>query len=711
MYTSYFGLRELPFSLSNDLHFFYPTPLTTEVEEEIVSAVRERKGLLLLTGVPGTGKTTILRRITSTVDETIHIISPPFSTLNFHEILTYLCEHLDLQVTHSDPFTKVLAIQDHLRTWSQHGRIPLLCIDEAQNLSKETLDRLRLFLHLKGPHGRLLQILLIGQPQLEAKLTHPDLRHIQQYVALHCHLTPLSPDAVHHFIQHRLRIAGCENSRLFTPEAIEKIVRYSQAVPQLINVLCDNVLIAAYMAGHHTVSHSLVDEVAQNLQLPDETTAKRELSHPTPPVSFSATSPAPVRKSRLIQNLAWAGIGFFFAWLSSVQQNSPLLISEFFRVGSSTTSFVAPEIPAASSILPSSSQGEHYVSHSDPHMSPAPQPSPQPVIPVLQQQQDKTLRQQPLPTGKQSTKHAGSQQEKDSATSVETETRLASTQPVATLPSQPKRSDSSISLPLESPGKEQEQRLPSPEQQHDRYPQKQKKATEAPARDPRIQPRPTDYPPRNVRRNLRTNARTVLAQRHIRPTSQALMAAAAAGDLQLVDLLLTAEVSPNARGNQGWTALMQAARANHLAVVQLLLRRGAHVDTKNTAGETALFHAANNNHIEVVYTLLDHGASINARSNQGWTPLMYAAWRGHRQTVEALLNKGADARVKDRTGRTASMYAARQGRTSIYDLQFRDHMTPPYDQLSHFDKTKNQLVRRQDYSEIASILKQAETQP
>src|SRR5262245_13744312 len=235
MYTTFFAVRELPFSLANDLHFFYPTPATQKAEENIIAAFRKHTGLVLLTGDPGTGKTMLLRRIISSLESHTSLILLPFSAVTFDDILTYLCEHFAIVASSKDPFTRVLALQEHLQTPTEHETHLVLCIDEAQNLRKDTLDRLRLLLHLKGPNGKLFQILLVGQQLLETKLAHPDLRHIQQYITDHYRLEPLTRDAVSSFILHRLRIAGCDRTDLFAPEAIERIVYYSQHVPRSIN--------------------------------------------------------------------------------------------------------------------------------------------------------------------------------------------------------------------------------------------------------------------------------------------------------------------------------------------------------------------------------------------------------------------------------------------------------------------------------------------
>lgn len=268
MYLSYFGLREYPFGLTSDPRFFYTTIPYQTAYSGVYSAIRERKGFILLTGEPGTGKTTLLRRLTLALEDHVHITSLPLAAPTLEEVLSYLCQHFSLSVEADDWGLKLAALREHLYALAQRGENAAILIDEAQNLSKDTLDRLRALLSLEGPSGKLLQLVLAGQPELDEKLAQPELHHIRQRVVVHQHLLPLPQQEVGDYIQHRLRISGCGRQDLFDPQAIHQVIRYSHAIPRLINVICDNALFSTYRLGFHAVSAETIVQVAQDLLLP-----------------------------------------------------------------------------------------------------------------------------------------------------------------------------------------------------------------------------------------------------------------------------------------------------------------------------------------------------------------------------------------------------------------------------------------------------------
>ena len=674
MYTIFFGLRELPFPHTNDLHFFYPTPATRNAEKSIITALREHNGLVLLTGEPGTGKTTLLRRIVNSLEPHAWIISLPFSVLTFADILTYLCDQFAITPSSNDPFTKVLKIQEHLRTSTERRARVILCIDEAQNLHKDTLDRLRLLLHLKGPNGKLLQILLAGQLPLETKLAHPDLQHLQQYITVHCQLEPLSRNAVKSFILHRLCIAGYDRPALFTSESIQRIADYSQQIPRLINVICDNALIAAYMAGSQTVSVDLIEEVAKNLLLSNEARDDKEKETPTSsPVVQQPDGRSQLHSRHWLSNLVWTSVGIFFAWISSGQQ--PLFPSfstaQKAPVPTASTSPVIP--PVGSAILPL----EYQVS-----LSPSPVHTNQ-ETPNSNQLVSPIELPAPLQTAKEPSVSVKLEPSLSTAT-VQTQSNAhphTPTQSVIFQEAKPPQPLLVVSAPASSP-----------------------------LRPSQMRGQPLQYPdhlqtPPHQRNADKTNA--PLARVNALPTREALFRAVATNNMRKVELLLAARAPVNAKDERGWTALMVAVRENRPDLARLLLARGAQVNAKNKAGETALIQAANDNHPAIVQLLIDSGASIDTKDNLGWTPLIYAASKGHRLTVETLLHKGADAKVRDKDGRTASMYAARQGDIPLYKGQIQD----PAVLQNRLDRSDQQRVKRREYSEIASLLKQAETKP
>jgi len=714
MYTTFFGLRELPFSHANDLRFFYPTPAAHTVEERIKTALHEHPGLILLTGDPGTGKTTLVRRILGSLENNIRVISLPFSAARFDDVLSYLCGHFAVEPQGPDALTKVLAIQEHLRTWAQQGVTTVLHIDEAQQLLKETLDRLRLLLHLRGPTGKLLQILLVGQPWLETKLAHPDLCHLQQYVTAHCRLDALTQDDVRAFIEHRLQVAGCDRKDLFSPESIQRITQYSQAVPQLINVICDNSLLTAYMAGSHTVTRACVEEVAENLQLmsADPFLSAPQAQSPVPtddeqlPVVIR---PLPKREPSSNQgwtyNLAWASIGVFCAWLSSSPYN--LLRFPLFAPWSSTA-----ELPPSLAGTPALVATPPIPSRTSTIQSPDSQPSEAPLdrrqssTPPSQIAQEKrdliapfspgssTMQNQPpLPAFSLTHSH----------TPTETSTRqhlsvVPTPVPVST-PSAPNLQPEGTKPTTKALDTTSSSRVASPIA-----------PTEAQQTPPLTteRTRANDAKAQTVPRYKATEeAKTSSLQLRAASLPDTLFRATLTGNVREVERFLETRGPINAQDGRGWTALMIAAHDNQPDIVRMLLAHGAAVNSANKEGETALMYAADNNHLAIVQILLEHGAAIDKKSKLGWTALMYAAAKGYRLTVEALLDKGANPKVRDNDGQTASTYAMRQGTVSTLGTQLQDSSSLQT-RFNRIDAEKREWQKRHEYKEIASLLKQAE---
>jgi general secretion pathway protein A len=288
MYTAYFGFQEKPFNVTPDPRFFYSNPAYEEAYANLLYGIRERKGFIVLTGEVGTGKTTLLHRLMDEIGETVRFVFFYNSTLTFDELLGFICDELGLPVQEEKRLHKLQALNHFLIAQLQAGATTALLIDEAQNLSAEVLESLRLLSNLETASEKLLQIVLVGQPELETKLAQPALRQLQQRVALHCHLDRLKDQEVEPFIQRRLRAVGCERPDLFTAEAIQRISVYAKGTPRLINIICDNALLIAYGISQKTVSAEIVEEVASDLQLDPRVRAVRSaisLSKLTPPTT------------------------------------------------------------------------------------------------------------------------------------------------------------------------------------------------------------------------------------------------------------------------------------------------------------------------------------------------------------------------------------------------------------------------------------------
>ncbi|WP_188760690.1 ExeA family protein [Edaphobacter acidisoli] len=267
MYNSFFKLQASPFGTSPDPRFLYMMPHTREALACLEYGISARKGFTVLTGEVGTGKTTLLRRALSSFNgrrvSTAFVFNPRLDALDFLEfVLT------DFGIVPQTRTKSGMLLQ--LNRWLiERFRMEETCVvvvDEAQNLSWDLLEEIRLLTNLETSSEKLLQIVLSGQPELEEKLRHPSVRQLRQRVALWCRTQSLSESQTHAYVGERLRIAGATRP-LFSLDALDLVHRYSRGIPRIINLLCEHALIVAYVEQIEQVSAAMVEGVAQELEL------------------------------------------------------------------------------------------------------------------------------------------------------------------------------------------------------------------------------------------------------------------------------------------------------------------------------------------------------------------------------------------------------------------------------------------------------------
>src|SRR5260221_8449847 len=268
MYKNFFGLRENPFNVNPDPRFLYFTPQTQRALDELTYGIQNRKGLILLTGEVGTGKTTLINCLLDWLRHrripTAFIFNSRLSVNHLFEfILTDFGIPIDLQIK-----SNVLM---RLNTWLierfRAGQSPVLIIDEAQGLSLKSLEEIRLLLNLETASEKLLQIVLAGQPELEDNLKRPELRQLRQRITLRCNTGPLALEESRRYITERLRISGAMGDPIFTSDAMDAVHFYSQGIPRVINLLCEHALINAYAEHFRPVPAQMVQKAAQNFFL------------------------------------------------------------------------------------------------------------------------------------------------------------------------------------------------------------------------------------------------------------------------------------------------------------------------------------------------------------------------------------------------------------------------------------------------------------
>ncbi len=267
MYNHYFGFSESPFNIIPNSRFYYHTQSCREVLEVVQNGVEMRKGLIVVVGEPGSGKTLFLKfleRVLAPEGATV-VVQNPRADLDI--ILRLLMERLELHGAVDDRTARLGRLTEYLISERKAGRLVCLLIDEAQDLEARTLDELRLLANLEFDGDALLPIVLVGQLELNLKLDQPCARRIKQRVALTRNIYPLIRKELEPYIDTRLKIAGYEHSGLFSHEAIDAIAAHSGGIPRVVNSICDNSLFKAYTMEQRVISAATVDQVARELRI------------------------------------------------------------------------------------------------------------------------------------------------------------------------------------------------------------------------------------------------------------------------------------------------------------------------------------------------------------------------------------------------------------------------------------------------------------
>lgn len=268
MYHRFFGLRESPFNVNPDPRYLLLTEQAQEAVAALTYGIQNRKGFILLTGEVGTGKTTLLNRLLEWLRRQKAATAFVFnSKLNEAQLLDYILADFGIPCESREKSEVLLRLNHWLLERYRAGEPAVLIIDEAQNLSMDVLEEIRLLTNLETSTEKLLQIVLAGQPELELKLKSPQLRQLRQRITLRCRTAPLTVEETFRYIAERLRVAGANGEPIFSKEAIETIYQYSQGIPRVMNLLCEHSLVNAYVDHLRPVPAHLVEEVAREFQL------------------------------------------------------------------------------------------------------------------------------------------------------------------------------------------------------------------------------------------------------------------------------------------------------------------------------------------------------------------------------------------------------------------------------------------------------------
>src|SRR5262245_12807296 len=288
MYLSFYGLREKPFNTTPDPRFLYPTPGHQEALAQLLYGVEERKGFLVLTAEVGTGKTTLLQALLQRLTPDTKVAFVFNSTLPFEGILEYVLEDFGISTVGSTQAQRLFALNNFLIERRRLGQNTVLMLDEAQNLDIQTLEQVRLLSNFETPTGKLLQLLLVGQPELHTKLQQPELRQLKQRIGLRCRLPVLTPDETRNYIRYRLRVAGAQDPVIFSDRAAARVSAYAAGIPRVVNIVCGQCLLIGLAEQQRRIGPEIVQEAIEYLEEGEKTPRKKwwwtpQLSTPFPP--------------------------------------------------------------------------------------------------------------------------------------------------------------------------------------------------------------------------------------------------------------------------------------------------------------------------------------------------------------------------------------------------------------------------------------------
>jgi len=268
IYNPYFGFSENPFNISPDPEFLYRSPQHEEALANLIYGVRSRKGFIVLTGEVGTGKTTMLECLRDYLDtmrtEFAFIFNSRLTPDQFFEMMAF---DFGLECDRKSKTEVLFALNTLLIKQAEKGRTCVLLVDEAHNLEWDVLEEIRLLGNLENRGGKLLQIILAGQPELDRKLDAPNLRQLKQRIVLRCNLNPLEPDESVAYIETRMARAGMPEQKVFPAELLEEIFKRARGIPRVINLICDNLLVTAFAMERKTATVEMLDEVCHDLRL------------------------------------------------------------------------------------------------------------------------------------------------------------------------------------------------------------------------------------------------------------------------------------------------------------------------------------------------------------------------------------------------------------------------------------------------------------
>ena len=269
MYKDFFGFKDHPFNVTSDPEYFFPSSQHADAFSHLVYGIRQRKGISVMTGEIGTGKTTLCRTLLNRLDPDIHtalILNPSFSEV---QLLQLILKDLGIPYLRKNKMALVDTLNDFLLSAAEKGENVALIIDEAQNLKPAQLEQIRLLSNLETEKFKLLQIILVGQPELLDKLELASLRQLNQRISVRYHILPLEINDLKAYVRHRIQIARTDATTgpavEFTDPALSAVSFFSKGIPRLINIICDRALLSSYVKEQYTIDEQTITHCAREV--------------------------------------------------------------------------------------------------------------------------------------------------------------------------------------------------------------------------------------------------------------------------------------------------------------------------------------------------------------------------------------------------------------------------------------------------------------
>lgn len=267
MYEKFYGLTEKPFNTTPDSKFFFPSAKHTEALSSLLYAITERRGFVVITGEIGAGKTTVTRTLLNKLDIATKVALITNTHLTPKELIVQILEELEIEYKPGGKQKLLSQLNAYLVRQLANDVNVVIIIDEAQNLAPKVLEEVRMLSNLETEKEKLVQIILIGQPQLKEKLNNPKLEQFKQRIALYYHLAPLSRQETDEYIRHRIKLAGAGQVEVFTSDAIDMLYSHSRGVPRIINLLCDSALLSGYIYDSRQITEKIIYEVVKEREI------------------------------------------------------------------------------------------------------------------------------------------------------------------------------------------------------------------------------------------------------------------------------------------------------------------------------------------------------------------------------------------------------------------------------------------------------------